>query len=167
MAGETIFQHWIVTQFILPFLLMWTIVFAILQKTKLLGEDKKQLDAIVAFVIGLIFVGAIFPKLVVGNLILFLTVSIIVMFVGLLLWGFVSGDELKADFLKKKGIKITAAIVVIVAVIIAVIWATGIDNNVLDFFFRNTWSGEFWTNFFFVAVVVITLAVVLRSSKKS
>jgi len=165
-AGETIFQNWIVTDFILPFLLIWTIVFAILEKTKLFGDGKKQLDAIIAFVIGLIFVGAVFPKLVVGNLVLFLTVSIVVVFVGLLLWGFISGSELKADFLKNKGIKITAGIVITIAVILAVLWATGIQNSVWDFFFRNTWSGEFWTNFFFVAVIIIALVVVLAGKNK-
>ncbi len=165
-AGETIFQNWIVTEFILPFLLIWVLVFAILEKTKLFGDGKKQLDAIIAFVIGLIFVGAVFPKLVVGNLVLFLTVSIVVVFVGLLLWGFISGSELKADFLKNKGIKITAGIVITIAVILAVLWATGIQNSVWDFFFRNTWSGEFWTNFFFVAVIIIALVVVLAGKNK-
>ena len=68
---ETIFQHFIFQEFILPFLLVFTIVFAVLEKTKLLGDGKKQLDAIVAFVVGLIFVTAVFPKAVLGNLILY------------------------------------------------------------------------------------------------
>jgi len=163
--GETIFQHWVVTQFILPFLLIWTITFAILQKTKLL-DGKKQLDAIVAFVIGLIFVGAIFPKLVVGNLILFLTVAIIVVFVALLLWGFIAGEKgLKFED-APKGLKWVIGIAVVIAVVIAVLWATGVESTVLDFLFGNTWSGSFWTNFFFIAVVVIAIAVVLKSGKK-
>src|SRR3989344_4428063 len=89
---ETILQHWIFTSFVFPFLLIFFIVFGILQKSKLFGEAK-QLNALIAFVIGLIFVGAVFPKLVVGNLILFLTVAVVVMFVALLLWGFVAGGE--------------------------------------------------------------------------
>jgi hypothetical protein len=163
MVEETIFQHWIVTQFILPFLLIWTIVFAILEKTNLLGEDKKQLDAIVAFVIGLIFVGAIFPKMVVGNLILFLTVAIVVVFVALLLWGFVSGGELKADFLKSKELKWVIGIAVVVAVAIAVLWASGIENSFFDLLFRQSWSSTLWTNIAFIAVVAIALALVLKS----
>ena len=102
MVEETFLQHWVFTQFALPFLLVFFIVFAILQKTKVLGDDKKQLDALVAFIIALIFVGAIFPKLVVANLILFLTVAIIVVFVGLLIWGFVSGGEAKIEGTKLK-----------------------------------------------------------------
>jgi len=30
MVNETIFSNWIITQFILPFFLIWVIVFAIL-----------------------------------------------------------------------------------------------------------------------------------------
>lgn len=167
VAEPTIFQSEIVTQFILPFLLIWTIVFAILEKTNLFGEDKKQLNAIIAFVIGLIFVGAIFPKLVVGNLILFLTVAIVIVFIVLILWGFASGQDFKSDILKKKGIKWVVGIAILVAVTIAVIWATGVENDVLDFLFDQGWSSEFWTNFFFIAVIVIVIVVVLAGKKKS
>src|SRR3989344_1899534 len=107
MAIETILQHWIFTSFILPFLLVFFIVFAILEKTKIFGDGKKQLNALLAFVIGLIFVGAVFPKLVVGNLILFLTVALVIVFVTLLLWGFVTGGEAKIE---GKGIKWAAGI---------------------------------------------------------
>ena len=85
MVEKTILQHEIFTRFALPFLLMFFVVFAVLEKTKLFGEDKKQLNALIAFVIGLIFVSAVYPTLVVSNLILFLTVALIVVFVALLL----------------------------------------------------------------------------------
>lgn len=165
MAQETILQHWVFTQFILPFLLIWTIVFAILEKTKILGDGKKQLDAIVAFVIGLIFVGAVFPKLVVSNLILFLTVSIIVMFVGLLLWGFITGEELKTGiFPEGKPIKWLVGIVLVVAVTGAVLWATGIWDEFYNLLFKQTWSSSLWTNVAFIAVIAGALAIVLKSA---
>jgi hypothetical protein len=43
---------------LLPFLLVFTVVFAVLQKSNILGEDQNNLDAIVAFVVGLLFVAA-------------------------------------------------------------------------------------------------------------
>jgi len=162
MEGETIFQHWIVTQFILPFLLIFTITFAILQKTKVLGDGKKQVDAIVAFVIGLIFVSVIFPKIVVANLILFLTVALIVVFVVLLLWGFISGGSMEKDMFTGKA-KWVVFGVVVAAVIIALIFAMGIESGLFGFLFYNSWSSDFWINFFFVAVVVVAIALVLRS----
>ncbi|MBT3297400.1 hypothetical protein HN385_00590 [archaeon] len=49
------FQAWGVVDFLLPFLLVFTIIFAVMQKTKILG-DKKQFNVIIALVLGLLFV---------------------------------------------------------------------------------------------------------------
>jgi len=164
MVEETILQNEIFTNFALPFLLIFFIVFGILEKTKLFGEDKKQLNALIGFVIGLIFVAAVFPKLVVGNLILFLTVAIVVMFVALLLWGFVSGEAPKIE---SKPLKWVIGIVIIVAVGIALLWAMGIEGGASDILFEQTWSGEFWTNAAFVVVVVLALVFAMRNPKSS
>ena len=162
MAEETILQHWILTKFILPFLLVFFVIFAVLQKTKLLGDGKKQLDALVSFVIGLIFVGAVFPKLVVGNLILFMTVSIVIVFVVLILWGFSTGGEAKIE---GKGMKWLAGIIIFVSVVIAVLWATGSVQSVSNFLFKQNWSDTFWTSVSFIVVIAIALALILRGSK--
>jgi len=161
MATETIFQHWIITKFILPFLLIWIIVFAVLRKTKLLG-DNQQIDSLVAFIMGFIFISVLQPKEIVSNLILFLTVALVVMFVGLLLWGFISGKEMKGDILSEKWAKWVAGIVVVVAVIIALVWAAGIDNSLIDLLFKQSWSDAFWTNMAFIVVIAVALALVLR-----
>ena len=165
MTVETILQHWILTDFVYPFLLVFFIVFAILEKTKILGgDDKRQLNALVAFVVGLIFVGAIFPKIVVSNLILFLTVSIVVVFVFLLLWGFVMGEELKLG--TNKIVKIASAGLIFIAVAVAVLWATGIWDEIYRFLFKQTWSKEFWTNAIFVLVIVGALGAMIKTVKK-
>ena len=88
----TILQHPVLTDFVYPFVLMFFIVFAILEKTNILGSDKKQLNAFLSLVIGLIFVSAVFPRIMVENLILFLVVGLVIIFVGLMLWGFISGQ---------------------------------------------------------------------------
>jgi len=162
MEIETVFQHWIFTRFVLPFLLMFFIVFAILEKTKLLGEDKKQLNAVLSFVIGLIFVGAVYPTEVAGNLILFLTVSLVVLFVFLLLWGFVFGD-IKEGFKLEGWIKYPLGIIVAVAVIVAVLWATGLEDQVMNLLFNKSWSNAFWLNGLFVVVIAVALALVLKN----
>lgn len=159
--AETIFQYPIFQEFILPFLLVFTIIFAILEKTKLLGEGKKQLDAIVAFVVSLIFVTAIFPKAVVSNLILFLTISIIIVFVILLLWGFVFG-EIKEGFKPAGWMKWTLGIVIAVAVMFAVMWSVGLPAGVTDLFSKLNWSSPFLMNFVFIIVIAVALALVLR-----
>ena len=163
--AETILQHWIFSQFILPFFLVFFIVFGILEKSKMFGDSKKQLNALVAFIVGLIFVGAIFPKLVVSNLILFLTVAIVVVFVGLLLWAFVSGEDAKIP----DKLKVPAGILVLIAVLGGVLWALGTSiaffQDAFDFVFKSGWSKDFWTNFTFLAVVIIALVAMIKPSK--
>ena len=163
MAVETILQHWVLTNFAYPFLLIFFIAFAVLEKTNIFGKDKKQVNALIAFVLALIFVSAVAPKLVVGNLILFLTVSLVIVFVVLLLWGFVSGGEAKIE---GKGVRIAAGIAVVVAVILGVIWASGIELSVLNFLFDQSWSKTFWTNALFVLVVAAALALAIKGAKK-
>jgi len=160
--ADTILQHWIVVQFILPFTLVFAIVYALLAKTKILGEGK-QVNAIIAGVIGLIFVSALEPKLIVENMILFLTVAIVIVFVVLILWGFVSGGGDKG-FIIEGWMKWVLWIVIGIAVIVASLWATGVS---VDFLFKQSWSNTFWTNFIFVAVVAAALAVVLKTGSKS
>ena len=115
MAGEIFLQNVVFTKFVLPFLLIFFIVFAILEKTKVFGEGNKQINALISFVIGLIFVGVAFPKEVVANLILFLTVALLVVFVFLILWGFVSGKKLEIE---SKGLKWTVGIAILVGVLV-------------------------------------------------
>ena len=163
MASHLFLQNIIFTKFAFPFLLMFFIVFAILEKTKVFGEDKKQINALIAFVIGLIFVSARYPVEVVSNLILFLTVSLIVFFVVLMLWGFVgAGDK---GFELEGWMKYLLWGVGGIAVVFAVIWATGIDFVVIDLLFHQSWSGTFWTNVIFVVAIAGALALVLRSGK--
>jgi hypothetical protein len=167
MTVETILQNWVLTDFVYPFLLAFFIVFAVLEKTKILGGDeKRQLNAFVAFVIGLIFVGAVYPKMVVGNMILFLTVSLVVVFVFMLLWGFITGGEVKVTGNK---VKVAAGVLVFIAVAIAVLWATdslGIFIKIWDFLFHQSWSEEFWTNALFVLVIIGALAAMIRTTAK-
>ncbi len=165
MATETFLQHWLFTDFVLPFLLIFFIAFAILEKTKVLGENK-QLNALLSFVLGLIFVGAVFPKLVVANLILFLTVSLVVVFVVLLLWGFIAGEEGLKFTNFSKGLKGVIAVVIILSVVIFLLSITGIFPGLIDFLFHQSWSGSFWTNFLFVIVIAAAIALVLKGSKK-
>lgn len=56
-----ILDAWGVTDVLLPFILVFTIVFATLQKTKILGDGKKNYNVMVALVMGL---GVVIPHIV-------------------------------------------------------------------------------------------------------
>lgn len=161
--AETILQHPILTSFVYPFLIVFFILFAVLEKSKLLGEDKKQLNALLAFVIGLVFVSAVFPKMFVENMMLFLSVALVIMFVILLLWGFIYSS--KDGFSLTKPMKVGLGVVFTIATIFAVFWATGISGKVYDFLFGQSWSNVFWTNFIFIVLIALALGVVIKSAK--
>jgi hypothetical protein len=162
--AETILQAPIFTKFVYPFLLMFFIVFAILEKSKVLGE-KKQINALVSFVIGLIFVSAVYPKEVVENMVLFLTIAIVIVFVVLILWGFISGEEGLKFTNFPKGVKIMIFIAVIIAVFLATLWATGVGFGIFEKIFNAT-TKSFWTNAIFVVFIAVALAVVLATGGK-
>jgi len=163
---ETILQHWIFTRFAFPFLLVFFILFAILEKTKILGE-KKQINALISFIVSLIFVSVVFPVDVVTNMVLFLTVALVTMFVALLIWGFIKGvGDGKMQIIENKAVKFILGIVVAIAVIVAVLWATGFYTPIYEWLFKQDWSNTFWTNVVFILAIVIAIALVLSSSKK-
>ena len=162
--ADTIFQHFIFSEFILPFLLIFAIIFAVLEKTKILGDGKAQINAIVAFVIGLIFVSVAYPKDVVSNMILFLTVAIVVAFVAMILIGFVIGEEPKIPWGAggTKALRWIVGIVIVIAVIFATVWATGMKSTVITNLFSQSWSKGFWTNLVFIIVVAAAIALVIK-----
>ena len=160
--ADSIFQHFIFQEFILPFLLIFAIVFAVLEKTEVLGKGKKTINAIIAFVAGLVFVTAIFPKSVVTNLVLFLSVALIVVFVVMLLWSFIIGDA-KTDF-NPKIMKWALIIGIGVGLLFLIIWTVRVQTGFLDWISDREWSGPFWTNIVFVITIAIALALVLKNT---
>ena len=167
MAIQDVLNSAVVAQFILPFTLIFFILFAVLEKTKILGGDKHALNVWTSAVISLIFVSAVFPKQVVANLMLFLVIAMVVIFVVLILWGFVNNGEAKID---GNVMKLTGIVIVII-VIIAVFWAAGLRleflNKLIEFLFYSNWSKDFWTNAAFLGFVAIAIALTWFGAKGS
>ena len=165
---ETFATSEIFTQYILPFLLIFVIVFAVLEKTKIFGEDKKQTNAIAGFVIAMIFIGFFNPKAIVTNLVLFLAVALVVMLVFLMLYGFAASD-VKEGLKLEKWMKMSILAIVFVAVVLAVLWASGLGagGELIDRFFLQPWSGVFWTNVVFVVIIAAAIGFVMKGSKSS
>ena len=164
---SNILQASLFTDFLYPFLLMFFIMYALLQKSKLLGDNQPQINAFVSLIVSLIFVSVVFPVIVVNNLILFMTVGVAVIFVGFILWGFINGGSTK---LNDKVLKFLG-VLVFIALVVAIFWATGAFPGLWDFIQRfYNWafaSGTqgFWTNFLIVVLVVAAVAAVLNVGK--
>jgi hypothetical protein len=153
------------TDFILPFVLVFTLIFAILQKTQLLGEGKKQINAIIGLVVGLILLAFPFARGVVVKLMPFLAVSAVVLLVFMLLYGFIMGKK-DGDVLHK-GVKITLGIILGLGLITALLWATGWWDQVYDFMFEREGAAQIWINVLLVAVIAGAIASVVATKEKS
>jgi len=158
---ETILSNPYIQKIILPFLLVFALVFAVLQKAQIFGKEKKQTDVIIAAVIALLVVSVGYATNLIVNLIPFLAAGLVILLIFFLLWGFAfQGSEFKVHDTVKWVIGGVAA----VAVIIAVLYFTPAWPKVVNLF-----SGESSTwvaNIVFLVVIVAAVAAVLYGNKK-
>ncbi len=162
---ETIFSNPWFIELILPFLLVFTLIFAILEKSKLLGDDKKQVNAIISLVIGLILVAFPFARNIVVYLIPFLAVCIVILFVFMLLFGFIFATKDGSVF--GKGLKITFGVLFGLAVLVAVSWVTGGWDLIYSFVMERNMGQTILINLFILAIIGGAIAVVMSSGGKS
>ena len=156
-----IFDNPFFTEMLLPFLLVFVVVFAILQKSKILGEGKAQIDAIVGLVIGLILIGVPGPRDIIVGIMPWLAVGVAVILVFLILYGFVAGDLSSAP----DWMKITFGILAGLFTIGIVLYISGIGANIIDWFSRSG-SSDIWVNVVMVLLIIGAMAVAIVSGKK-
>jgi len=161
---DSIFSHPWFVDFILPFLLVFTLIFAILEKSKMLGEEKRQINAIISLVIGLIFIAFPFARNIVVQLIPFLVVCIVILFVFMLIFGFITAKK-EGDMLNK-GLKIALGIIFGLAVLVAVLWITGGWDMIYNFVMARDLGETILINLFILAIIGGAIAVVLSSGGK-
>jgi hypothetical protein len=166
MADNTIiFSQPIFVEYIFPALLVFVLVFAILEKTKILGKTKKQINAITALFIALIFLAFPFARQVVVLLIPYLAVSLVVFFIFMLTFGFIT-NKTKGDVLNK-GLKITLGIIAGLGVIVAILWATGAWQKIFTIAVESEYSGKILVNFLLLALIGGAMAVLLATGRKT
>ena len=164
-----LFQSTIMTNFLYPLLFVFVLVFAILEKTKIFGEKKTQSNAVLALVIGLIFVGFVVPKMMVNNLIQFMSVGLFVIFIVLILWGFISGNsDLAVSDKDGKKIHKLFAVLIFGSLVFTIIWISGLSGalfsglmNLFNNLFYSSWSSTFWSNFMIVLIILVVIFVAI------
>ncbi len=161
-----ILQSDVMIDFVYPFLLIFFIIFAILEKTKTFGDDKKQLNALIGAVVGLIFVSAVSPKDFVNDLVLFLAVAAVVVLIVLMLLGFSTGSKISGEGVPL-GLKWALGIIFIIAITIALFLITGVWDTFTDTIFRSNWSNDVWSNIIFIVIIAAALTAVIVTTKKS
>jgi len=159
----TILSSPFIMEQVLPFLLVFVIVFAVLDKTKILGEGKRQINAIVGFIVGLMLIAFPGPRDLIINLMPLLAVIIVILLVFMILYGFSTGDK---EFSFPKGVKIALGILVGLALIIAILVFTDYWGYIVNSVFGGEGS-DIAKDVFLVLVIVAAVAVVLWSGKGS
>ena len=160
---ETILSSPIISEGVLPFILVFTVVFAILQKSKILGEDKKQIDAMVALVFGLITITFAKAVGIINQLLPFLAVSVILILVFLIMVAlFHKGEK---EFVLHERFKWAIFILSFIAVIIAGLVFTGAWAYLADKFSGPTGS-SLVTNIVFIVIIVAGFLVVFFGEGK-
>lgn len=159
---ETILSSPIISEGVLPFILIFTVVFAILQKSQVLGADKKQIDAMVALVFGLITITFANAVGIINQLLPFLAVAVVMILIFMILVGSVHSGK---DFMWDPHIKKTVIVLSAIAVVIAGLYFTGAWDY-LSYKFTEPGS-NLLTNIVFIVIILVGFVLVLRGDKQS
>ena len=148
--------------YVLPFVLVFTLIFALLQKIQLLGEDKKQVDALVGLVVGLILNAFPGARSIVVLLMPFLAVSVVLLLTFMLLYGFIMGKQ--DGNVLDSGWKKTFGAILFLALITFFLMITGYWDTVYYFFFGSNYA-QVWANIVLIVAIVGAVAAVLWEKK--
>ena len=134
--GEMVsyFQEIGVYDYFLPFLLTFAIIFAVLEKTKLFGEGRERINAIIAFVVGLVLVA---QQSIVETINMFLprvALIFIIILMFLLIVSMIGGKQFEG---LSGGVFAIMVIVVIVFVLLALSPNMGWETGFFDYYFSS------------------------------
>ncbi len=150
-----------ITGILAPLFLVFVVVFAILQKSKILGEGKSQIDAIVAFVAGLLLVAVPGPRNIIIGIMPWMTVGVAVILVFFILYGFVAGDLSKSPNWMKAIFGVLAALFTIGVVL----YVTGFGNTISSWFSGGNGT-DIFMNVLVTAIIGGAVAVAVLGGKK-
>lgn len=166
MAFETILASDIAVYGIYPFILIFTLIFAILQRSKILGDDKRQIDAMVSFSIALIAVAFSYATGIIATLMPILAISAVVLLVFMILYGFVASTNEKGLELPK-WMQMSLLVLIVIVVVIATIYATGQWDRVYGWMVNGGEPSGIATNILLIVIIIGALVAVLFPFGKS
>lgn len=149
---------------ILPFLLVYSVMYAVLEKTKVLGQDKKSINAIVAFCTAFFVVAS--TKLVAiisqGIANVMLVIMMIFCFILLASMFYGNGETFTlSDKAKKVGI-ISVLVIVLGIFLYYIGWLMPIIN-----FIGKYWQTEAVSAIIFIGILIGLVAWVTSEGKKA
>lgn len=149
------------TNVILPFILVFTVIFAILEKVDILGK-KKDIHAIVALVISLIAIGVPAAVGTLQRFIPLIAVLLIILFAWMLVFGF-AGDRVGATW--SSGLKKFFMIFLGIVLLATAVWAVTSSTGILDKINLNeVLSAQITQMILFVGAIVAVIAIAVSGS---
>ncbi len=155
----------IFVEYLLPFVLVFTLIFAILQKTKILGDESQRANVIIGLVIGLFLIAFPSARDIVVLLMPFLAVVAVILLVFMLLYGFIVGKK-DGDVLGK-GWKIAFGAILSVAFVTFLLMITGYWDLVWNFMFNTNTGYAIWINGILIAIIIGAVVAVVKGEGKS
>tara|TARA_Y100000310_G_scaffold202483_1_gene202674 strand:- start:10731 stop:11267 length:537 start_codon:yes stop_codon:yes gene_type:complete len=144
---------------LLPFLLIFTLTFAVLQKTHILGSKSKNLNIVVALVLGLLFLQNTFLLASLQNFLPNVSFFIVGILMFLLIVGVIMGDQFTGGF-NSVGWATGIALV-------ALLWALFSEPGFEYTNFQDIFYGFFGTEalpiVLFILVVIAVIVIGLKS----
>lgn len=151
-------------QSVLLFIFVSVAIFAVLQKSKILGDGKKQVDALVSLAIALIVVSLGYTNGIITQLLQFMVVALVVILIFLLLVG-IFFNEGKFDIPDK--LKVAFGILIFIAVAIAVIIFSGAGDWLRQFFSTSESGSSIFANAVMIIIIIVVGAIIFFSGGKS
>jgi len=158
-----IFEATFFTQIILPFVLVFTLIYAILEKSKILGEGKHQINSIISLVIAFILIAVPSARAVIVNVIPIIAVLAVILLVFMLVLGFVGATSKEGNL--NKGLKIAVSIITGIVLIIAVLWSTGWLEKVISGA-KQPDAGVIWQSIIFIIIIIAVMVIALSGKGK-
>ncbi|MEM3405556.1 MAG: hypothetical protein QW117_01115 [Candidatus Pacearchaeota archaeon] len=162
MASETILSSPIFQDFILPFILVFSVVFAILDRSNILGEGKKQVNALVGLVIGLLLVSFPESRIIVVKLMPILAVMVVILLVFLIIYGFAKQEK---EIKLPRGAISVIVFISIIVVAISLLKITNSWDNFIDFFSKEK-GKKVLTNLIFIIAIIVAMISVWKMKGK-
>jgi hypothetical protein len=152
----------ILTDAVYPFLLIFFLIYAILRKTQLFGDDSKQTDALISLAIALIFVTFSNAVGIVQKLMPVLAIMAVVILMFMILMGFISGG--KEGFVIPLGVRIAGGIIILIVILISMTVIVGWWDKAMEFIQGNG-SSQIISTAIFLVFIGGAVAVVLSVGK--
>ena len=151
-------------QIVLPFALVFTLIFAILEKSKILGDSKHQINSIISLAIAFILIAVEPARIVIIQVVPIIAVLAVLILVFMIILGFVGGTTKEGNLNKWLGIAI--GLITGIVLISAVLWSTGWLSKIIEIG-KGSAGNMVLQSVVFVVIILVVIIVAMKGKNES